>query len=403
LFNLKRGIYIKKIYLDHSATTYMRPEVFEAITPYFEEVYGNPSSFHTAGLEAKRALEFSRESVSKCLNCNPDEIIFTGSGTESCNLAIKGIAFALQEAGKHIISQKTEHHAVLHSLEWLEKNFGFEITLLDVDDYGIISLEDLKNAIREDTILISIMYANNEIGTIQPIKGIGEIAKKHNVLFHTDACQAGGLMEIDVQNLGVDLMTLNGSKIYGMKGTGLLFKRKGIKIEPWLHGGAHEFGLRAGTENIPGIVGLAKALSIGQAEREQEGKRLIELRDYLIKNILEKIPESFLNGHPVKRLPNNINISFLNVEGEALILMLDNEGIYASSGSACTSHSLKPSHVILALGLPYEASHGAIRFSLGKRTTKEDIDYVIEKLPGIIERLRGISPIHLTKAEVLNG
>jgi cysteine desulfurase len=380
----------------------MRPEVFEAMKPYFEDIYGNPSSFHTPGLEAKKALESSRETIAKCLNCESKEIIFTGSGTESCNMAIKGIAYALMNQGKHIISEKTEHHAVLHSLEWLEKTHDFEVTLLDVDDSGLISLSELEGAIRDDTILISVMYANNEIGTIQPISEIAEIAKKHNVLFHTDACQAGGLLDIDVQHLGVDLMTLNGSKIYGMKGTGLLYKRTGVKIEPWLHGGSHEFGMRAGTENIPGIVALAKALELGQAECEVEGKRLIEMRDYLIKNITEKIPETFLNGHPTKRLPNNVNISFLNVEGESLTLMLDFEGIYVSSGSACTSQSLKPSHVILSLGLPYEASHGALRFSLGKRTIKEDIDYVIEKLPGIVERLRAISPIQLTKTEVLN-
>ena len=369
----------------------MRPEVVAAITPYFEDIFGNPSSFHSVGLNAKSALDSARNTIAKCLNCSPNEIIFTGSGTESCNLAIKGIAFASGNKGKHIISQKTEHHAVLHSLEWLEKVQGFEVTYLDVDKYGIISLTELEDAIRDDTLLITIMYANNEIGTIQPIQDIAEIAKKHKILFHTDACQAGGLLEIDVQNLGVDMMTLNGSKIYGMKGTGLLFRRKGIKIESWLHGGTHEFGLRAGTENIPGIVALATALELGQAEREAEGKRLIE-----------NIPETFLNGHPTKRLPNNANISILNVEGEAMALMLDHEGIYISSGSACTSQSLKPSHVILSLGLPYEASHGAIRFSLGKRTNRDDIDYLLEKLPQIIERLRSISPVRLTKTEVLN-
>jgi cysteine desulfurase len=353
-------------------------------------------------LEAKDALESARDSVAKSLNCKSQEVIFTGSGTESCNLAIKGTAFSKARKGKHIITQQTEHHAVLHSVEWLGKNQDIDVTYLDVDKYGIISLEELENAIRDDTFLITIMYANNEIGTIQPIKEISKIAKKHNVLFHTDACQAGGLLDIDVQRLGVDMMTLNGSKIYGMKGTGLLFRRAGIKIEPWLHGGAHEFNLRAGTENIPGIIALAKALELGQAERVQESKRLIELRDYLIQNVVDKIPETFLNGHPTERLPNNANISFLNVEGEALALMLDHEGIYISSGSACTSHSLKPSHVILSLGLPYEASHGSVRFSLGKRSTKDDIDYVLEKLPPIIERLRSMSPVRLTKAEVFN-
>jgi cysteine desulfurase len=380
----------------------MRPEVAAAMKPYFEDLFGNPSSFHSAGLDAKAALDTSRQTVAKCLNCKPNEVIFTGSGTESCNLAIKGMAFAHKEKGKHIISQTTEHHAVLHSLEWLEKTQGFEVTYLDVDKYGLVSLSDLEAAIREDTILITIMYANNEIGTIQPIKELAEVAKKHGILFHTDACQAGGILDIDVRNLGVDMMTLNGSKIYGMKGTGLLFRRTGIKLEQLIHGGGHEFGLRAGTENVPGIVALAKALELGQAEREQESKRLIELRDYLINEILNRIPETFLNGHPTKRLPNNVNISFLNVEGEAVALMLDHEGIYISSGSACTSQSLKPSHVILAMGLPYEASHGAIRFSLGKRTTKEDIDYALGKLPTVIERLRSMSPVRLTKSEVIN-
>jgi cysteine desulfurase len=371
--------------------------------PYFEDIFGNPSSFHSVGLDAKSALDVSRESVAKCLNCKPKEIIFVGSGTESCNLAIKGTAYAHMKKGKHIITQTTEHHAVLHSLEWLEKTHDFEVTYVDVDKDGIISLSELEKAIRDDTILITIMYANNEIGTIQPIKEIAEIAKKHKVLFHTDACQAGGLLNIDVQHLGVDMMTLNGSKIYGQKGTGLLFRRLGVKIEPWIHGGGHEFGMRAGTENIPGIVGLAKALELGQGEREEEGKRLTELRDYFVDTVLEKIPETFLNGHKTKRLPNNANISFLNVEGEALALMLDFEGISVSSGSACTSQSLKPSHVILSLGLPYEASHGSIRFSLSKRTTREDIDFVLEKLPGIIERLRSMSPVRLTKAEVFDG
>ncbi len=379
----------------------MRPEVMEAMKPYFEEIFGNPSSFHSAGLDAKAALDSARKTIAKCMNCKPAEIIFTGSGTESCNLAIKGTAYAHMNQRKHIITEKTEHHAVLHSLNWLEKTHDFEVTYLDVDRYGIISLTDLEDAIRKDTILISIMYANNEIGTIQPIKEIAEIAQKHNVLFHTDACQAGGLLDIDVQKLGVDMMTLNGSKIYGMKGTGLLYKRTGVEVEAWIHGGGHEFGLRAGTENIPGLVGLAKALELSQNERDVESKRLTELREYLINTILENIPETFLNGHPTKRLPNNANISFLNVEGEAMALMLDREGIFISSGSACTSQSLKPSHVILALGLPYEASHGAIRFSLGKRTTKEDIDFLLEKLPGIVERLRSMSPVHLKKAEIL--
>lgn len=381
----------------------MRPEVFEAMRPYFEVLYGNPSSFHTPGLQAKEALDNARDTVAKCLNCKPTEVIFTGSGTESCNLAIKGVAFANKDKGKHIISQCTEHHAVLHTLEWLEKRMGFKVTILDVDKYGLVNVSDLKAAIRNDTILITIMYANNEIGTIQPIKDLVAVAKANNILFHSDACQAGGLLNIDVQHLGLDLMTLNGSKIYGMKGTGLLYKRTGVKLESWIHGGGHEYGYRAGTENIPGIVALAKALELAQRERRQEGQRLIALRDYLIDNILKKIPDTFLNGHPTERLPNNANISILNVEGEALTLMLDHEGIYVSSGSACSSQSLKPSHVILSLGLPYEASHGAIRFSIGKRTTRKDIDQLLKILPGIVDRLRSMSPVRLSKEDVLNG
>jgi cysteine desulfurase len=380
----------------------MRPEVFEAMKPFFESIYGNPSSFHTPGLQAKEALDSARNTISKCLNCKPTEVIFTGSGTESCNLAIKGVAFANKDKGKHIISQCTEHHAVLHTLDWLEKKMGFEVTILDVDKYGMVKVSDLEAAIRDDTILITIMFANNEIGTIQPIKDLAAVAKDHKILFHSDACQAGGLLDVDVQHLGLDLMTLNGSKIYGMKGTGLLYKRTGVKLESWIHGGGHEFGYRAGTENIPGVVALAKALELAQKERHEESKRLIALRDYLISSILEKIPDTFLNGHPTERLPNNANISILNIEGEALTLMLDHEGIYVSSGSACTSHSLKPSHVILSLGLPYEASHGAIRFSFGKRTTKEDIEYLMQKLPPIVERLRSMSPVRLKKEDVLN-
>ncbi|MDD5163895.1 MAG: cysteine desulfurase NifS [Candidatus ainarchaeum sp.] len=391
---------MQRIYLDHAATTYTRPEVKKAIMPFFEENFGNPGSFHSIGLEAKKALLEARKKIASILNCEPEEIIFTGSGTESCNLAIKGVAFALRKKGKHIITQKTEHHAVLHPCEWLEKEFGFEITYLDVDRFGIVDLRQLENAIRKDTILISIMYANNEIGTIQPIKKIAAIAKKHKVLFHTDACQAAGLEEIDVKKLGVDLMTINGSKIYALKGTGLLFAKKSTPLMPLIHGGSQEFGKRAGTENVAGIVGLATALELAQKERFKEAKRLSALRDYLIKNLLKKIPKSILQGHSKKRLPNNAAISFLDVEGEAILLYLDREGICASTGSACTSSSLEPSHVILATGMPYEIAHGNIRFSLGKKTTKKEIDFVIKKLPKIIEKLRKLSPVELSKKEV---
>ena len=363
---------MQRIYLDHAATTYTRHEVAGEIAPFLEKKFGNPGSFHSIGLEAKKAVNSAREKIAKILGCSPEEIIFTGSGTESCNLAIKGVAFALRKKGKHIITQKTEHHAVLNACEWLEKEMGFEITYLDVDKFGMINLKQLENAIRKDTILISIMYANNEIGTIQPVKEIARIAKKHNVLFHTDACQAAGFEEINVEKLGVDLMTINGSKIYALKGTGLLFVKKGTKIEPLIHGGAQEFSLRAGTENVLGIVALAKALELAQGERKKEAKRLIALRDYLTKSLLAKIPKSILQGHPSKRLPNNANISFLDVEGEAIILYLDKFGVCVSSGSACTSHSLEPSHVLVATGIPYEIAHGSIRFSLGKRTTKKE-------------------------------
>ncbi|HLD58789.1 MAG TPA: cysteine desulfurase NifS [archaeon] len=391
---------MQRIYLDHAATTYTRHEVAGEIAPFLEKKFGNPGSFHSIGLEAKKAVNSAREKIAKILGCSPEEIIFTGSGTESCNLAIKGVAFALRKKGKHIITQKTEHHAVLNACEWLEKEMGFEITYLDVDKFGMINLKQLENAIRKDTILISIMYANNEIGTIQPVKEIARIAKKHNVLFHTDACQAAGFEEINVEKLGVDLMTINGSKIYALKGTGLLFVKKGTKIEPLIHGGAQEFSLRAGTENVLGIVALAKALELAQGERKKEAKRLIALRDYLTKSLLAKIPKSILQGHPSKRLPNNANISFLDVEGEAIILYLDKFGVCVSSGSACTSHSLEPSHVLVATGIPYEIAHGSIRFSLGKRTTKKEIDFVIKKLPPIIEKLRALSPVELSKKDV---
>ena len=397
---MKNGVQMQRIYLDHAATTYTRHEVAGEIAPFLEKKFGNPGSFHSIGLEAKKAVNSAREKIAKILGCSPEEIIFTGSGTESCNLAIKGVAFALRKKGKHIITQKTEHHAVLNACEWLEKEMGFEITYLDVDKFGMINLKQLENAIRKDTILISIMYANNEIGTIQPVKEIARIAKKHNVLFHTDACQAAGFEEINVEKLGVDLMTINGSKIYALKGTGLLFVKKGTKIEPLIHGGAQEFSLRAGTENVLGIVALAKALELAQGERKKEAKRLIALRDYLTKSLLAKIPKSILQGHPSKRLPNNANISFLDVEGEAIILYLDKFGVCVSSGSACTSHSLEPSHVLVATGIPYEIAHGSIRFSLGKRTTKKEIDFVIKKLPPIIEKLRALSPVELSKKDV---
>lgn len=384
---------MKQIYLDNAATTHVDKEVLKEMTKYFSVKYGNPGSFHSKGLEAKEAVDDSRKKIADILNCQTEEIIFTSGGTESVNLAIKGIAFANKSKGNHIITSKIEHHAVLYSCEYLEKN-GFDVTYIDVDKYGLVNPEDVKKAITDKTILISIMYANNEIGTIEPIKKIGEIAKAKRIYFHTDACQAGS-MNLDVLDLNVDLMTLNSGKIYGPKGAGLLYVKKGVKIEPLLHGGGQEFGLRSGTENVPGIVGFAKALELVQKNKEKENKRLIKLRDYLIRNILKKIPKTILNGHLTERLPNNVNVSFLDIEGEAIVLHLNEYGIYASTGSACTSKSLEPSHVITAIGLPYEASHGSIRFSLGKETEMEDIKYVLKVLPGIVKSLRKISPVKL--------
>ena len=337
------------------------------------------------------------QKISKILNCSPGEIIFTGGGTESINLAIKGIAHYLGKKlkkGKHIITQKTEHPAVLETCEFLEKE-GYSVTYLDVDRYGMIRLEDLKNAIREDTILVSIMYANNEIGTIQPLKKIGKICSEKNVCFHSDACQAGNYLNLDVKKLGVNLLTLNGSKIYGPKGVGILYVQRGTAITPLIHGGGQERRLRSGTENIPLIVGFAKALEIVDAEKSSEKVRIKKLSEKLIEGILGTIPKAFLNGHPTERIPSNVNISILDVEGEAVLLYLDEKGICISTGSACTSKTLDPSHVILSTGLPYEAAHGSLRFSLGKNTTERDIDKILKILPGVITELRGLSPVNL--------
>ncbi len=400
----------QEIYVDHAATTYVREEVKTAMNKYHSEEFGNPGSFHTLGLKAKEAVSSARNKVRQLINANnPEEIIFTGSGTESINLTIQGIARANKNQGKHIITSKIEHEAVLETCKYLEKYEGFEITYLNVDKYGRVCPEELKKAIRKDTLLITIMYANNEIGTIQPIKELVKVVKdfsqeqKRNILFHTDACQAGGVLDIDTKNLGVDLMTLNSSKIYGPKGVGMLYVKSGTKIHPLIHGGGQENKLRSGTENVPGIVGFAKALELAQAEKEEENKRLTALRNKLIKKIQENIPKTFLNGHPTERLPNNANLTFLDVEGESMMLYLNEYGICTSTGSACTSYSLDPSHVILALGLPYEAAHGTLRFTLGKRTTEEDINKIITVLPGIVESLRRISPVNLTVEEVLKN
>ena len=395
----------KKIYLDYAATTPVDPRVLRVMLPYFDKIYGNAGSLHSFGREAKAAIYKARKKIAEILNCRPEEIYFCGSGTESDNLAIFGVARANKNFGNHIITSSIEHPAVLESCHKLEKE-GFQVTFLEVDQEGIVRLDSLKKAISDQTILVSVMYANNEIGTLQPIEEISQIIKevkrerekrgvKVPIYFHTDACQAAGYLNLDVQKLGVDLLTLNGSKIYGPKGTGALFVRAGTKIEPLIFGGGQEGSLRSGTENTPGIVGLAEAFKIAQRERKKEVKREEKLRDYFIKEIMKKIPKVVLNGHPKKRLPNNVNVSILDIEGEAILLWLDKYGIAASTGSACHSESLEPSHVILALGRPYEYAHGSLRFTLGRWTKKEDIDYVLKVLPKVVKKLREISPVKI--------
>jgi cysteine desulfurase len=376
----------KLIYLDHAASTPLDPRVKKEMDAV--KTYANPSALHQMGLEAKEIFHQARNKVAKILNCKAEEIIFTSGGTESINLAIKGIA----KRKGHIITSKIEHPAVLETCKYLERN-GFSVTYLNVDKDGLVNLKYLEKEIKKDTILISIMYANNEIGTVQPVKEIAKIANKHKVPFHTDACQAGFL---DL-NVGADLMTLNGSKIYGPKGIGILFVKKGIKLEPLMHGGGQEFGLRSGTENLTAIVGFSKALELAQKE---DNKKIEKLRNDFIEKVLKEIPRSFLNGHKTKRLPNNANISFLDVEGESILLYLDHEGILVSTGSACSSEKLEVSHVLDSIGLKHDAAHGSIRFSLGKSTTKEDLNYVVKKLKGIISSLRRISPVHLNKEEI---
>ena len=382
-------------YFDHAATTYLAPRVVKAMEPYWSEKFGNPSALYAKGREAKAAIDQARAQVAQIFNCSPGEIIFEGSGTESDNHALIGTALANKARGNHIITSTIEHHAVLHALGFLETQ-GFEVTYLPVDRDGLIKLAELEKAIRPETILVSIMLANNEIGTVQPIKEISAVIKSAGqpIMFHTDACQAAGFYELDVASLGVDLMTVNGSKIYGPKGTGVLYVKKGTAIQPYIHGGGQENGRRAGTENVAGIVGLATALELVQGEKEQENERLLKLRSKLIDGLL-KIPKVVLNGHPEKRLPNNVNVTIKDIEGEAMLLHLDEYGIAASTGSACTSGSLEPSHVILALGHPYEMAHGSIRFSLGHSNTAADIDFLLKVFPPIIEKLRAMSPVKL--------
>ena len=379
-------------YLDSNATTPLDPRVREAMAPYLAERFANPSAIYKFAQEVRAEVEAAREQVARLINAEPEEVIFTSGGTEADNTAVQGVAFALRDKGKHVITSAIEHHAVLHACQYLEK-FGFEVTVLPVDRYGIVDLEALKNAIRRDTILITVMHANNEIGTIEPIEAIVRIAHEHGIYAHTDAVQTVGKLPIDVKELGVDLLALSGHKIYGPKGIGALYIRKGVKIDPLLHGGHHERKRRAGTENVPGIIGLGMAAEMAQAELSQNEKKIRALRDRLEMRILERIPEVFVNGHPEKRLFNTLNCCIKGIEGESILLNLDFEGICASSGSACTSGSLDPSHVLLAIDLPHEVAHGSLRLSLNKFNTDEDVDKVLEVLPGITERLRSMSPI----------
>jgi cysteine desulfurase len=379
--------FMKKIYLDHAATTPVNEEVLKAMAPFFDKKYGNASSLHSFGQEAKEALDESRNSIAKFLGIQSNELYFTSCGTESNNTAIKGAAFANRNKGKHIITSKIEHDCVLQTCKWLEKQ-GFDITYLPVDKSGLVNPKDVEKSIRKDTILVSIMHANNEIGTIEPIEEIGKMCHEHNVYFHTDAVQTFG--KIPILTKHIDLLSISSHKIYGPKGVGALMIKSGVRIDPLLHGGGHERGMRSGTENVAGIVGFAKAADLA-SDMKKEAQRQTKMRDALIKGIL-KIDNTFLNGHPTKRLPNNVNVSFRFIEGESLVLLLDDKGIAASTGSACSSKSLEPSHVLLALGLKHEEAHGSLRLTLGRQNTMEDVKYVLNVLPKTVKELRSISP-----------
>ncbi len=384
---------MNKIYFDHNATTPVIDEVFEAMAPYLKDQWGNPSSIHWAGRGPKKAVEEAREKVARLLNCTPLEVIFTSSGTEGDNHAIKGLAYARKDRGNHIITTKVEHPAVLNTCKHLAKE-GFEVTYLGVDSGGMIDLEELRKSITPKTILITVMFANNETGVIFPIGEIGEIARERGVAFHTDAVQAAGKTPIDAQKLNVDLLAISGHKLYGPKGVGALFAKRGVRLVPLIHGGHHERNRRGGTENVPGIVALGKACEIAARDMDAETAHLKALRARLESGIAEKIPHIKINGHPDKRLPNTANISFEFVEGESLLLNLDMKGIAASSGSACTSGSLEPSHVLVSMGITHELSHGSVRFSLGKSNTMEEVEYLIEVMPPIVERMRSMSPLY---------
>ena len=381
------------VYLDNAATTKVRPEVVEAMLPYFTEIYGNASAVYDFGQKCKQAIEDARETIGSSIGTRASNIYFTAGGSESDNWALKGVAEAYKDKGKHIITTKIEHHAILHTCAYLEQQ-GYEVTYLDVDADGLGSPEDVKKAIRPDTILISVMFANNEIGTIEPIEEIGAIAHEHGILFHTDAVQAYAQVPIDVEKMHIDLLSASGHKLNGPKGIGFLYIRQGLKLKSFIHGGAQERKRRAGTENVPGIVGLGKAVEIAMATMDERIKKESELRDYLIARIEDEIPFAKLNGHRVKRLPNNINFCFRFIEGESMLIMLDMAGICGSSGSACTSGSLDPSHVLLAIGLPHEIAHGSLRLTLSDEITKEQLDYVVDHLKEIVAKLRSMSPLY---------
>ncbi|ACQ54808.1 cysteine desulfurase NifS [Clostridium botulinum] len=384
----------KQVYMDYSATTYTKPEVLEEMLPFFTENFGNPSSLYSFSDKTKKAVNLARERVAKALNAEKNEIFFTSGGSEADNWVMKGIAYANKKKGNHIITTKIEHHAILHTAQFLEKE-GFKVTYLPVDEEGFVSVEDIKNAITDETILVSVMFANNEIGTIEPIKEIGKLCKEKNIYFHTDAVQAIGHVDIDVKDMNIDLLSMSAHKFYGPKGVGALYIKNGVKIQNLIHGGGQERGKRASTENIAGIVGLGKAIELAMENMPEENKKLSNLRGRLIRGIEERIPEVKLNGPKdmSKRLPNNVNFSFIGIEGETLLLDLDMNGIFGSTGSACASASLDPSHVLLSIGLPHEIAHGSLRLSLGAKNTEEDIDYVLEVLPKIIKQRREMSPL----------
>lgn len=383
----------KLIYLDNAATTAVKPEVFEAMKPYFLENYSNPNSVYTFAQQGKKALDEAREAIAALIGAKANEIYFTGGGSESDNWAVKGIAEASASKGKHMITTKIEHHALLHTCEYLEKK-GYEVTYLDVDEYGMVRLDELEQAIRPDTVLISIMFANNEIGTVEPVREIGAIAKKHGIPFHTDAVQAFGHLPVNADEMNIDMLSASAHKFHGPKGVGFLYIRNGVKPATLIHGGAQERARRAGTSNVPGIVGMAEAARLAVRDMEENSRKISEIRNHLIERVLNEIPFSRLNGHREQRLANNVNFCFRFIEGESLLIMLDQKGICASSGSACTSGSLDPSHVLLAIGLPHEIAHGSLRLSLSEENTMEEADYVADCLKTIVERLRSMSPLY---------